>query len=633
MMEAFRTFGASKASKAMLVLLVICFAGWGIGDYIMPSIGNEAVTVNGEKISPTDIETTYKQRLENISQLLGGRPTQEQLNQMQIAEQVVAEVVARTVLRQAAEALHFQPATKQLQDEIGMIGAFKNEQGQFDVARYRQILQSVGRTPQQFEHDLGQDIKVRNLANLSKIEMPSPSLVGFVAASEDVKLGLEVATFTPANAGSIKQPTQAELEKFHSDNQTLYSQAESRDLVVLRISRDEITKSITVPDSDIKSAYEKNKASYALPEMRDVRHILLDSEEEAKKVASGIKTQADFEKAANEFSQDPGNQGKGGTLGRIQEKDVVPAFGKVAFSIKAGELSAPVQSNFGWHLIWVDHVEAARSLPFDEVKDAIANDLQAAQAEEALVRLGGVVDEKITAGEPLSKIAADVGLKPLQFNMVKANDEAIEPHELEAGFGVQQGEVSVPLPMKDGGAAYVQAIKINTAKVLPLAEVKDRVAADWRKVQVEMALRAQADKLLSTAREPNFKGSLADAAAKAGISNVQISNLDVKAAVEAPNWLQRNLLDLFALPVGAVPAGAIKDGESWRLVRITSRESNPVATATLPEMAKVYQQRLQGDLEALLMAYLTQEAQVKLNQPMLKQMFGREVRWDITEAR
>ena len=137
MMQAFRKFGASKYSKAMLLLLVASFGAWGIGDYLMPNIGMQAAKVNGQDISPRLLEQTYNQRLQNITQLLGSRPTQEQIDQMQLAEQVLAEVVARTVLQQSAAKLGFQPATKQLQAEITKISAFKNDKGQFDVARYR----------------------------------------------------------------------------------------------------------------------------------------------------------------------------------------------------------------------------------------------------------------------------------------------------------------------------------------------------------------------------------------------------------------------------------------------------------------------------------------------------------------
>jgi len=552
---------------------------------------------------------------------------------MQLPEQVITEVVARTVLRQQAEKLGFMPATQQLQDEIAMVSAFKNAEGKFDVARYKQILAQVGRSPAQFEHDLGQDIKVRQMAQLAKIELPDAKLASVAAADENSHLVLDVATFTPEAIGAVADPNAADLEKFYKDNTELYSKPESRDLVVLRASREDMVKSIDVPEKDVLAAYEANKAAYALPEMRKVRHILLDSREEAEKVAKNIKTLADFEKAANEFSKDPGNGGKGGTLGTIQEKDVVPAFGKVAFKLPVNTLSAPVQSNFGWHLIWVDQIDAAKSLAFAEVKDAIAHDLQAAQADEALERVVQLIDTKVAAGEPLSKIATEAGLKPHQFNMVTAKDEGVEPQELEAGFNVMEGDVSVPITMKDGGVAYVQAVKVNPAKVLPLNEVRQRATTDWKNAKVQMILRQNADKLLAAAQAKGVTGDFASMAAKAGVSGVKFERVEIKRADEAPGWMQRNLLEIYPLAKGTVMPGALPDGTTLHLVRMADRTNVAPAASELPSLTKIYQQRLQADVEALLMGYLTQHAKVKLSQEHLKQLFGREVVWDITESR
>lgn len=633
MMDSFRKFGETKASKILLSVLVACFALWGIGGYLTATLGAAAVTVNGEGISLSTLEQTYKQRVANVSQLLGTTPTQEQMDQMQLPEQVLTEVVARTVLRQQAEKLGFVASTQQLQDEISMVSAFKNTEGKFDVARYKQILAQVGRSPAQFEHDLGQDIKVRQMALLAKVELPDAKISKVAAADENSVLTLDVATFAPGAVGAIADPSQADLEKFYKDNTEVYSKPENRDLVVLRASREDMIKSIEVPEKDVRAAYDANQKAYALPEMRKVRHILVDTKDEAEKLAKEIHSMADFEKVAKDSSKDTGSAVNGGSLGNIQEKDVVPAFGKVAFKIAENTLSEPVQSNFGWHLIWVEKIEPAKSLDFAEVKDAIARDLQASQADEALERVVNLIDTKVAAGEPLSKIATETGLKPLQYNMVTAKDENVEPQELQAGFNVQEGAVSVPITMKDGGVAYVQAMKVAPARVLPLDEVKPRAIADWKNAKAQTIIRMNADKLLAAAQAKGASGDFAALAAKAGIPGVSFQKLEVKRADEAPNWMQRNLLEIYPLAKGGVLPGALPDNGSLHLLRMADRVTAAPADSELPTTTRIYQQRLQADVEALLMGYLTENATVKLSQDHLKQLFGREVTWSVTEAR
>ncbi|RYG61223.1 MAG: hypothetical protein EON60_04335 [Alphaproteobacteria bacterium] len=626
MMEAFRKFGESKVSKVLLTVLVASFAAWGVGGYLMPTMGAEAITVNGEGVSPQLVETTFKQRVDNISQLLGTRPSQEQLEQMQVPEQVVAESVARTALRQAAEKLGFVAATPQLQDEIMMVGAFKDESGKFSEARYRQILQQIGRSPIQFEKDLAQDIVVRQLAQMTKLETPAASITKLSAQAENLNLTLEVAT-VDASSVAATEPAEADLQKFYGENTTLYSKPESRDMVVMSIKRADIAKDIDVPEAAVKAAYEENKASYKLPESRVVRHILLDSREDAVKASERIKSLTDFETVANEVSKDPGNMGRGGTLGTITEKDVVPAFGKVAFSIAPNTLSAPVQSNFGWHIIWVDSVIAAKDVPYEEMKDAIAKDLKDSEADAAMERIVGLVDGKVAAGEGLEKIGKDVGVKALKLANVDAQDSRLDPQELQAGFGANEGDVSVPVTLQDGGIAYVQALKVYPARVLPLAEVKAQVATDWKKARVQAGLRQNAEKLLAATKD-NANANLAELIAKSGVQGVRVETVRIAKLEDAPAWLQRNLMEVFPLAKGAIMPGVLPDEDSLKLVRMAERGNTAPADGEIPQLAKVYQQRMQADVEALLMGYVTQQAKVKLNQPYLKQIFGREVVWD-----
>lgn len=626
MMEAFRKFGESKVSKVLLTVLVASFAAWGVGGYLMPTLGAEAITVNGEGVSPQLVETTYKQRLDNISQLLGTRPSQEQLDQMQVPEQVIAESIARTALRQAAEKLGFVAATPQLQDEIMMVSAFKDEQGKFSEARYRQVLQQIGRSPIQFEKDLSQDIVVRQLAQLTKLETPPSSIAALSAQAENLNLVLQVATLD-ASSVATAEATDADLQKFYNDNTQLYSKPESRDLVVLSVKRADIAKDIDVPEHAVKAAYVENKASYKLPEARVVRHILLDNRDDAVKAAEKIKTLADFEKVANEVSKDPGNMGRGGALGTIGEKDVVPAFGKVAFSIAPNTLSAPVQSNFGWHLIWVESVVAAKDVPYEEIKDAIAKDMKANEADSAMERIIGLVDGKVAAGESLEKIGTDVGVKALKLMNADAEDSRLDPQELQAGFGAQEGDVSVPVTLKDGGVSYVQVLKVTPARVLPLAEVKNQVVSDWKKAHVQAGMRQNAEKMLAATKD-SPAASLNDLATKAGVQGVRFETVTVAKLDDAPAWLQRNLMEVFPLAKGGILPGVLPDGDSLKLVRMADRGNTAAPASELPQLAKVYQQRMQADVETLLMGYVTHQAKVKLNQPYLKQIFGRDVVWD-----
>lgn len=628
MMAVFRKFGETKLSKVLLLGLAVCFGAWGIGGYLAHYTGASAITINGEDVSPVILEATYKQRVNALARMLDTQPTKDQLAQAQVAEQVVGEVVARTVLRQAADKLGLIAATKQLQDEIMQIPAFRGEDGNFDAARYRSVLAQAGRTPEQFERELGQDLIVRELAGLGRMEAAPASLIENLSALEDAKITLNVATLTPAMVGSVGQPSGTALEDFFKANEAVYARAETRDIAVMKLDREVLGKSISVPEKQVEDEYTANKDAYDVPETRVVRHILVDSKAEADKLRAGIKTLQDFAAAANAHSKDPGNQGKGGLLGSIQANDVVPAFRSVAFSMKPGEVSQPVQSPFGWHLIWVESIAAGRTKTFDEVKGAIAEQLQAKEGDQALSDLASKVDEKIAAGEALDKIGKELGVQVRTYGMVTAKEESLSPAELEAGFGTDAGNVAEPINDPDGSMIYVQPVAVNAAKVPPLAEVKERVLQDWQKAQVQVALQQLAKKVEMAASMPGA-GSLSDVATKLGVNGMETNTLELKKLTEAPQWLQPRLLQMLPLPAGGVLPGAVQDGGNWHVVQLAARTLVQPDAKRVAEDVKLYQQRLQSDMESLLIGHLMRKARVVIHQEHMKQLFGREVEWDI----
>jgi peptidyl-prolyl cis-trans isomerase C len=132
-----------------------------------------------------------------------------------------------------------------------------------------------------------------------------------------------------------------------------------------------------VTDAQLKAAYEeKVKAAKANPtEEASARHILVASEEEAKKIAEELKKGGDFDKIAKEKSTDKGSGARGGELGWFTKDKMVPEFADAAFKLKKGEISAPVKSAFGWHIIKLEDRRNVQVASFDEMKDELRGEL------------------------------------------------------------------------------------------------------------------------------------------------------------------------------------------------------------------------------------------------------------------
>jgi len=168
-----------------------------------------------------------------------------------------------------------------------------------------------------------------------------------------------------------------------------------------------VTDKVTVTDTGLKQYYDQHPDLYSQPASRDVRHILVKSEKQANQLYDQLKKGADFAALAKKYSQDPGSKALGGKLTITKGQTVAP-FDKVAFSLKTNELSKPVKTQYGWHVIQaLSAVKPAKKTPFDQVKDAIRQQLLQQKKSEAMSKWVSELDK-----EYATKISYAVGFTP-----------------------------------------------------------------------------------------------------------------------------------------------------------------------------------------------------------------------------
>lgn len=147
---------------------------------------------------------------------------------------------------------------------------------------------------------------------------------------------------------------------------------------------EEVTKDVTVTDEDVRAYYDENKEQFTIPESREVAHILVETKKKADELYEQLMNGASFEELAKEHSTDEASAEDGGRL-TDQKGTFVPEFEEVAFSLETGEIGKPVKSDFGWHIIKAlkDTVKE-RTMPFDEVKDSIKEQLLRERRDEKM---------------------------------------------------------------------------------------------------------------------------------------------------------------------------------------------------------------------------------------------------------
>jgi parvulin-like peptidyl-prolyl isomerase len=149
---------------------------------------------------------------------------------------------------------------------------------------------------------------------------------------------------------------------------------------------EQVTKDVKVTDADIAAYYEKNKAQYSQPESRDVRHILVKTKKQADELYAQLQGGADFAALAKKYSEDTGSKANGGKLTISQGQTVAP-FDKVAFELEKNEISKPVKTEFGYHIIQpLSDEKAAKVTPLKDVKESIRQQLGQTKKNEAMTK-------------------------------------------------------------------------------------------------------------------------------------------------------------------------------------------------------------------------------------------------------
>jgi peptidyl-prolyl cis-trans isomerase D len=373
---------------------------------LAPTVKDAAARVNGQEISLTEFRRAYALRLDALRQRGGGDLPEALARQFGIPGRVLDELITAELLQQAAEKHGITVSDTDLLDMIRKDPSFQKD-GQFDPETYTQVLQTyLRKTPPDYESGLRRRLAAgRLLALVSDTAEVSDDEVRARFQREGDTVSLSAVRFDPAAyASKIKAPTPAEVsawEKAHG--------------------------------KEIAAYYEANKKTYSKGEQVRVRHILVRTGRnptEAEKSAAFEKATAlrkeiqggkDFAQVAKESSDDPGSKPQGGELGWNERSTFVPAFAQAAFNLKVGELSEPVLTPFGWHLIQVEEKKPAEEKPLSAVSGEIAQVLLRKERASALAE----ADAKKAA----AAVAKGTSLATQFPDKKDADAQAVEPGE------------------------------------------------------------------------------------------------------------------------------------------------------------------------------------------------------------
>jgi peptidyl-prolyl cis-trans isomerase D len=425
MFESIRTH--RRWMVIFLSLLVFpSFVATGIYGYNRFMSEERAVArIGGEAITPQQFEAAHRERLQQIRQALGENFDPAVFDTPAAREASLNVLLAERALRKEAADEHVAVSESRLRAVISAIPEFQQD-GKFSYERYRTLLAAQGLSEAGFEQRVREDLARQTLLEgVARSAFVPTQLADRLTSLVQETRTVRERRFRPEDFTAQVRIGDDAVKSYYEANRGQFETKESIDVQLLALTLDDIAKGINVPSSDLQNYYEQNKASFSEPEQRRASHILLTvgesgsakDKDAARKLAQDLLTKLrakpdDFAKLAREYSKDPGSAPNGGDLGFFGRNMMVKPFEDVAFSLKPGEISDIVETEFGLHIIRLTEIKGGAVKPFAEVKGQIEATYRRQQAQkkfaEAAEQFTNIVYEQSDSLQP----AADkLGLK------------------------------------------------------------------------------------------------------------------------------------------------------------------------------------------------------------------------------
>ncbi len=489
--------------KIFLGIIVIVFVFLGVGSMSSNKDRNVA-TIDDEPITFNEYQDAYRMVVEQMRSKFGDNLNDDLLKALNVKQQAINSLIEQKLVEKEAEKLNIIVSDKELQDSLLSIKAFQIN-GAFNLEQYKKVLGFNSTNPEIFEvrqRAAIQEKKVRDMvfSGITVSDMEARDWYVF----QNTKMAIDFIKVDP-NSFTDVSPTQDQIKKQYKENKDLYKSEPRLKAVYLKFSPEDYKGKVTVTDEHVKEFYQQNLDQFKTPEKVEARHILIKVDENAdetvvenaRKQAQDIYEKAvkgkDFSELAKEFSQGP-SRDSGGYVGIFERSSMVKPFGDKAFSMKPGEISKPVKTMFGWHVIKVMAKFEASVETLAQATEKIKSQLEVQELQNMAYYQAGEAFDSVVDGDDLEQVALITKRKVMATDSFSQNGVGLDLEDnaefAKAAFSLPSDEIS---DVKQLGNNYylIKVVEKIEPELLPLETVKESIVATLTvKMQKEAAGKA-----------------------------------------------------------------------------------------------------------------------------------------------
>jgi len=509
-----RKHAGSWLIKVLLGGIAVTFIFWG-GYQVTSQRSGRVATVNGETITAEEYRLTYKRLIEQVQQRFGNNLNEEMIQNLQLPKQAIDQLVDQMLMRQAATDMGLRVTDEDLSRSIKSISAFQTA-GVFDPRRYKLILNRNNLNPESFEVSQRESLLIEKINNL---------ITGSVKISDDeaaewynwnnAMVDIEFVVFEPDRYPGIAV-TAEEIQQYYESRKDAYKTEPQLKVRYLKFEPQNYAAKVAVSDIEISEYYEEHPDEFQNPKTVEARHILIkvgpdaapeevaQAKEKIEDILKKAKGGQDFAELAKQYSEGP-SKDKGGHLGSFRRDAMVKPFADKAFGMQAGEISDPVQTRFGWHIIKVEQVNEATVTTLTDAKDKIRQKLTDEYAKQLAYDGAESIFDATFEGDRLEIVAADQQLVMYTTDFFTRNggpSKGVQKKSefARAAFELPEGEIS---EIQDFGDGYylLEIMEKRPAQIPELKAVEKKVRADLVKEKKGEKAKVDAEALLSALKD------------------------------------------------------------------------------------------------------------------------------------
>jgi len=456
----------------LIALTFIVTALYGI-DFM--GSGQTVAKVGDKEISKTEFLKNFVPQQRNLQQQLGADFSTDIENILK--QTVIDQMVNSQVLFQYAQNHGYVTTPKEVQTNIAKNEVFYKE-GKFDVDQYKKILRLNGYSVQEYEASQFQQLTQEQLrSNIEK----SAFITDFERKNVTNLLNqerkfdyLEISAKDFSDQVTI---TDSMLKDYFDKNQDRFIEPMKVSVDFVELNLDEVTKSISPSDDDLAILYDEEKNRFSTDEERKAQHILVEKKATANQVISLINEGKSFNDLAKEYSIDTGSKDSGGDLGFFGIGVMVPEFETAVFAMKEGEVSVPIKSEFGFHVIKLNKIKESSLKSLDEVKDQLVKIYQKNQGQKMIYDLSDEMTNLAYEGS-LEELAEKMNLKLQTSELFSKTSKSPNKKMINSAFSdpvLNRGENSEPIDLGDDKLVVLRLNQLEKSRNLNFDEVKTQV--------------------------------------------------------------------------------------------------------------------------------------------------------------